>query len=36
MALSERLHTQKVFIKIRDFNLNHHKFSIKTYVVDVY
>ena len=35
-TLCERLCTHKVFIKYQRFNLNYHKFSIKSYVVDVY
>ena len=32
----KRLCTHKVFIKDQRFNLSYHKFSIKSYVVDVY
>ena len=32
-TLCERLCTHKVFIKDPRFNLNYHKFSIKSYVV---
>ena len=32
----ERLHTDKVFTKDQSFYLNYHKFSIKSYVLDVY
>ena len=35
-ALRERLRTHKVFTKDQSFYLNYHKFSIKSYVVDVY
>ena len=35
-ALREHLHTHKVFTKDQCFYLNYHKFSIKSYVVDVY
>ena len=35
-ALRERLRTHKVFTKYQSFYLNCHKFSIKSYVVDVY
>ena len=35
-ALRERRHTHKVFTKDQYFYLNYHKFSIKSYVVDVY
>ena len=34
--LRERLGTHKVFTKDQCFYLNYHKFSIKSYVVDVY
>ena len=34
--LRERLHTHKVFTKDKCFYLNYHKFSIESYVVDVY
>ena len=36
MTLRERLRTHKVFTKDQRFYLNYHKFSIKSYVVDVY
>ena len=36
ITLCERLHTHKVFTKDQCFYLNYHKFSIKSYVVDVY
>ena len=35
-SLRERLRTQKVFTKDQCFYLNYHKFSIKSYVLDVY
>ena len=35
-ALRERLHTHKIFTKYQCFYLNYHKFSIKSYVIDVY
>ena len=35
-ALRERLRTHKVFTNDQCFYLNYHKFSIKSYVVDVY
>ena len=35
-VLRERLRTHKVFTKDQCFYLNHHKFSIKSYVWDVY
>ena len=35
-ALRERLRTHKVFTKGHCFYLNYHKFSIKSYVLDVY
>ena len=35
-ALRERLRTHKVFTKDQNFYLNYHKFSIKSYVLDVY
>ena len=35
-ALRERLRTHKVFQKDQCFYLNYHKFSIKSYVLDVY
>ena len=35
-ALRERLRTNKVFTKDHCFYLNYHKFSIKSYVLDVY
>ena len=34
--LRERLRTHKVFKKDQWFYLNYHKFSIKSYVLDVY
>ena len=34
--LRECLRTHKVFTKDQCFYLNYHKFSIKSYVVDVY
>ena len=34
--LCEHLHTHKVFQKDQCFCLNYHKFSIKSYVLDVY
>ena len=36
LTLRERLRTHKVFTKDQCFYLNYHKFSIKSYVVDVY
>ena len=36
IALRERLRTYKVFTKDQCFYLNHHKFSIKSFVLDVY
>ena len=36
VPLRERLRTQKVFQKDPCFYLNYHKFSIKSYVLDVY
>ena len=36
MSLRERLRTHKVFTKGQCFYLNYHKFSIKSYVMDVY
>ena len=36
IPLRERLHTHKVFTKDQSFYLNYHKFSIKSYVLDVY
>ena len=36
VALRERLRTLKVFTKDQCFYLNYHKFSIKSYVLDVY
>ena len=36
MLLRERLRTHKVFTKDQCFYLNYHKFSIKSYVIDVY
>ena len=36
LALRERLRTHKVFTNDQSFYLNYHKFSIKSYVVDVY
>ena len=35
-SLCERLRTHKVFQKDQCFNLNYHKFSIKSYVLDVH
>ena len=35
-TLRERLHTHKVFTKGQCFNLKYCKFSIKSYVLDVY
>ena len=35
-SLRERLRTQTVFTKDQCFYLNYHKFSIKSYVLDVY
>ena len=35
-SLRECLRTHKVFTKDQCFYLNYHKFSIKSYVVDVY
>ena len=35
-ALRERLRTHKVFTKDQCFYFNYHKFSIKSYVLDVY
>ena len=35
-ALRERLRTHKFFTKDQCFYLNYHKFSIKSYVLDVY
>ena len=35
-TLRERLRTHKIFTKDRSFYLNYHKFSIKSYVLDVY
>ena len=35
-ALRERFRTHKVFTKDQCFYLNHHKFSIKSFVLDVY
>ena len=35
-SLRERLCTHKVFTKDQCFYLNYHKFSIKSYVLDVY
>ena len=35
-SLLERLRTHKVFTKDQRFYLNYHKFSIKSYVLDVY
>ena len=34
--LRERLRTHKVFTKDQCFYLNYHKFSIKSYVLDMY
>ena len=36
VPLPEHLRTHKVFIKGQCFYLNYHKFSIKSYVLDVY
>ena len=36
LSLRERLRTHKSFTKDQCFNLNYHKFSIKSYVLDVY
>ena len=36
VTLRERLRTHKVFTKDQCFYLNYHKFSIKSYVLDVY
>ena len=36
IALRERLRTYKVFTKDQCFYLNHHKFSIKSFVLDMY
>ena len=35
-SLRERLRTHNVFTKDQYFYLNYHKFSIKSYVLDVY
>ena len=35
-SLLERLRTHEVFTKDQCFYLNYHKFSIKSYVLDVY
>ena len=35
-SLRERLRTHKVFKKDQYFYLNYHKFSLKSYVLDVY
>ena len=35
-TLRERLRIHKVFTKDQCFYLNYHKFSIKSYVLDVY
>ena len=35
-TLRERLRTDKVFTKYQCFYLNYHKFSIKSYFLDVY
>ena len=35
-TLQERLRTHKVLTKDQCFYLNYHKFSIKSYVLDVY
>ena len=35
-SLRERLRTHKFFTKDQCFHLNYHKFSIKSYVLDVY
>ena len=34
-SITERLSTHKVFTKDQCFYLNYHKFSIKSYVLDV-
>ena len=36
LTLRERLRTHKVITKDQCFDLNYHKFSIKSYVLDVY
>ena len=36
ISLRERLRTHNVFTKDQRFYLNYHKFSIKSYVLDVY
>ena len=36
VTLRERLRTHKVLTKDQCFYLNYHKFSIKSYVLDVY
>ena len=36
LTLRERLRTHKVYTKDQCFSLNYHKFSIKSYVLDVY
>ena len=36
VTLRERLHTHKIFTKDLCFYLNYRKFSIKSYVLDVY
>ena len=35
-SLRERLRTHKVFTKDQTFYLSYHKFSIKSYILDVY
>ena len=35
-SLRERLRSHKVFTKDQYFYINYHKFSIKSYVLDVY
>ena len=35
-TLRERLHTHILFTKDQSFYLNYHKFSIKSYVLDVH
>ena len=35
-SLDEHLRTHKVLTKDQCFNLNYHKFSIKSYVLDVF
>ena len=36
LSLRERLRTHKIFTKDHFFTFNYHKFSIKSYVLDVY